>query len=75
MKVGGDRGVIEASRAFRTALCGSIEPLRNVNYANYQTDRVRELKNSQDDRKKTEGTELEQTLKDSMWLLMPSRDN
>lgn len=75
MKVGGDRGVIEASRAFRTALCGSIEPLRNVNYANYQTDRVRELKNSQDDRKKTEGTELEKTLKDSTWLLMPSRDN
>lgn len=75
MKVGGDRGVIEASRAFRTALCGSIEPLRNINYANYQTDRVRELRNSQDDRKKTEGTELEQTLKDSTWSLMPSRDN
>lgn len=75
MKVGGDRGVIEASRAFRTALCGSIEPLRDVNYADYQTDRVRKLKNSKDNREKAEGTELEKTLNDSTWPLMPSRDN
>lgn len=37
--------------------------------ADYKTNRIRELKDSQDDEEKTKGIMLEKTLEDSTWSL------